>query len=80
MKLAEMTKALPGDHCLVCGDPPAIIGIFTPEDPVKWGAAIGKHRFFRYCLCEKCQAKPDTPERVEKIIRAELAGGVSHAE
>lgn len=75
MKLEEMTNPQPGDLCLVCGAPPALIGIFTPEDPIKWGAPSGKSRFFRYCLCKKCQGQPDTPDRVEKIIRAELVGG-----
>ncbi|NLX50503.1 MAG: hypothetical protein GXY72_00205 [Deltaproteobacteria bacterium] len=75
MKIEEMTKPRPGDLCLVCGAPPAIIGIFTPENQAAWGAPIGKSRFFRYCLCSRCQGQPDTPDRVEKIIRAELDSG-----
>ena len=80
MKLEEMTQARPGDHCLVCGAHPAVIGIFTPSDPVQWGAPQGKTRLVRYCLCQRCKQKPDTPDNVEKIIRAELVGGVTHAE
>jgi len=75
MKVDELTQPQPGDHCLICGGAPAVIGIFKPGMPGAWGAPDGKARFFRYCLCEICHAKPNTPERVEKIIRAELAGG-----
>lgn len=78
MKLNEIVKPHPGDHCLICGGPPALIGIFTPEHPEGWGAPTGKSRFFRYCVCEKCHPKPDTTQRVEKIIRAEIAGGVTN--
>lgn len=75
MPLPNLKNLRIGDLCLVCGAPAAIIGIFTPETPVTWGAPIGKSRFFRYCLCLKCQGQPDTPDRVEKIIRAELDNG-----
>jgi hypothetical protein len=80
MTLPDLTKPRTGDSCLLCGEKPSIIGIFTPEDPEAWGATGGKDRFFRYCLCTKCHERPDTPEKVEKIIRAELAGGVIHAD
>jgi hypothetical protein len=81
MKIEEMTTPRPGDHCLICGGPPGIIGVFQPEEPVKWGAAPGKTRLVRYCLCLKCHGRPETPEKAEKIIRSELAGGgVTHAE
>lgn len=76
MKIEEMVKPRWGDKCLLCGESPAIIGIFQPEDPKVWGALPGKSRFFRYCLCSKCQSNPDTPDRVEKVIRAELVGGI----
>jgi hypothetical protein len=80
LKIEEMTKSQSGDRCLVCGADPAIIGIFVPEEPVKWGAAGGKTRLIRYCLCNKCQGWQDTPENVEKIIRAELdEGGIANA-
>jgi len=79
MKLEELTKARPGDHCLVCGAPPAVIGIFTPDNPELYGAPAGKTRLIRYCLCEKCRTQPDTPARAEKIMLAELAGGVTNA-
>lgn len=81
MTIPDLKKPLPGDSCLVCGEPPKIIGIFTPTSPQNWGALPGKSRFFRYCLCSECHKEPDTPEKVEKIIRAELAGGgLTHAE
>jgi len=77
----EMTNPRPGDHCLICGGPPAIIGIFTPREPEKYGAPCGKARLVRYCLCDHCHGRPETPEKAEKIIRAELAGGgVTNAE
>jgi len=68
------------DRCLICGNTPAVMAIFAPDDPVAWGAPGGKGRVFRYCLCSNCKGRSDTPERVEKIIRAELAGGVIHAD
>ena len=81
MELSNLLNNLPIESCLLCGDKPSIIGVFTPKDPESWGATIGKTRFFRYCLCEKCHVMPDAPDRAEKIIRAELAGGgVTHAE
>jgi hypothetical protein len=78
MKIEEITQPRPGDLCLICGAPPAIIGVFKPQEPETWGAAPGKARFLRYCLCSKCHGRPDTPEKAEKIIRAELAGGSVH--
>jgi hypothetical protein len=81
MTVDEIKTPRPGDKCIVCSGPPEIIGVFAPDDPQKWGATIGKTRLIRYCLCQRCHARPDTPERVEKIIRQELAGGgVTNAE
>jgi hypothetical protein len=74
MNLLEIKKPLPGDFCLLCNGEPSIIGVFIPDKSLKWGGLISKQRFFRYCLCSKCQKKPDAMERVEKVIRAELAG------
>jgi hypothetical protein len=81
MKLEVLSHTLPSDFCLLCGGAPDVIGIFKPEEPLKYGATPGKTRFVRYCLCSKCHGRPETPEKAEKIIRAELAGGgVTHAE
>jgi len=80
MTIDEIKNPQPGDKCLVCGSCPEIIGCFMPENSTAWGAKEGKTRLVRYCLCRKCHGRTDTPERVEKIIRAELTGGVSHAE
>jgi hypothetical protein len=79
MKLEEVATPRPGDFCLLCGSPPDTIGVFVPEAPEAFGGMPGKTRLIRYCLCAKCQTKKDTPEKVEKIIRVELAGGVSNA-
>jgi hypothetical protein len=70
-----LTESRPGDSCLICGEVPAVIGIFKPEEPETWGAPAGKTRLIRYCLCVKCHGKPETPENAEKIIRGELSGG-----
>ena len=78
--LNNLTQPIAGDYCILCGGTPAIIGLFKPDDPGAWGAAEGKTRFIRYCLCEECQNKKDTPENVEKIIKADLlmvAGGTN---
>lgn len=78
--MVKMDKPQSSDFCLLCGARPAVIGVFVPEDPKAWGAPAGKSRFVRYCLCSSCQKKPDAPDRVEKVIRAELArGGVVDA-
>jgi hypothetical protein len=75
MNLRDIHKPIVGDHCILCGDVPSVIGVFVPDDPQKWGAAPGKKRFVRYCLCEKCKAKGDTPNLVEKVLLVELSGG-----
>jgi len=72
MMLNNLTQPIVGDYCILCGNAPAVIGLFKPDHPVAWGAAEGKTRFIRYCLCEKCRNKKDTPENVEKIIKADL--------
>jgi hypothetical protein len=78
--ISDLKKPQPGDHCLICGATPAVIGIFKPDEPEAWGAPSGKTRLIRYCLCHRCNERPDKAERAEKIIRAELAGGgVNHA-
>jgi hypothetical protein len=81
MKIEDLVKPFAGDHCLLCGREPNCIGIFAPENSQAYGAASGKSRLVRYCLCEKCQDKKDTKEKVEKVIFADLNGGaVHHAE
>ena len=81
MKIKDLVKPFPGDHCVLCGGEPDCIGIFAPANSEFYGAATGKSRFVRYCLCEKCKSKNDTPEKVEKVIFSDLSGGgVTHAE
>jgi hypothetical protein len=81
MTFSNLKEPRPGDVCLVCNSEPSIIGVFVPQEPGAWGGIKNKARFFRYCLCERCNRRLDKVERVEKIIRAELAGGsVTHAE
>lgn len=75
MNLCDIHKPITGDKCLLCGNAPSVISVFVPDNPQRWGAAPGKTRFVRYCLCEKCKGKKDTPIRVEKVILAELSGG-----
>lgn len=74
MTLQELKNPLPGDFCMVCGGKPEVIGLFVPEDPSSWGAPKGKTRIVRYCLCARCARAESTPDKVEKIFRAELAG------
>jgi hypothetical protein len=81
MKIENLVNPFVGDHCLLCGGAPDVIGIFKPTDSQLYGAPAGKSRFIRYCLCEKCKCKSDTPQKVEKIIFSDLNGGaVHHAE
>lgn len=78
MKIEDLVKPFAGDHCLLCGGKPFCIGFFVPENSQAYGAAAGKSRFVRYCLCEKCKEKSDTPQKVEKIIFSDLSGGGAH--
>ncbi len=72
--LKKLKKPLPGDSCLLCGGKPSVIGFFLPENSQEYGAAKGKTRLIRYCLCWRGQDKQGTPETVEKVIRHELLG------
>lgn len=74
MTFADLVKHLPGDRCLLCGNRSAHIGIFSPSDPQKYGAAPGKNRIIRYCLCDKCRGRKNTQEKVEMAIFAEITG------
>ncbi len=79
MNPRDFHKPCPGDQCLLCGARPVAIGAFVPERPEDFGGIPGKSRIFRYYLCSSCQGKPDAQDRIEKVIRAEVAGGVAHA-
>jgi len=78
MQVQELIQPYLGDHCIICGAPPEVIGIFKPDEPENFGAPPGKTRFIRYCLCERCRQREDVNIQVEKIIRAEIMG-VPHA-
>lgn len=79
MKLDNLIRPFAGDQCLLCGKYPAVIGIFVPNDSQLYGAPAGKSRYVRYCLCEKCKARPDAQEKVEKVIFSDLNGAeVTH--
>ncbi len=81
MKFEELVKPFAGDRCVLCGGKPHCIGIFAPANSQLYGAAAGKTRFVRYCLCENCKCNPDTPAKVEKVIFSDLSSGeVHHAE
>jgi len=76
--MKSLQKIMPGDFCLLCGGTAEVVAFFVPEDPGTWGAGPGKTKIFRYCLCRTCQARSDTPEKVEKVIKSELCGGIHH--
>ena len=69
-----------GDFCLLCGGVPEVAGYFIPDDPVAYGGKEGKKRIIQYCLCEQCRKKSGAQDRIEKAIKAALAGGCVHAE
>lgn len=75
MNLSDIGKIMPGDLCLLCGKIAAVAALFVPENSAKWGAAPGLSRLFRYCLCSKCKSSSGVEDKVEKILRAELAVG-----
>jgi hypothetical protein len=80
MNISDLKKPLANDFCLLCGGKPFFVGIFVPANPQVYGAAEGKTRLIRYCLCDTCKEKSDTPGKVEKVIFAELIGGGIHAQ
>ena len=82
MRIEDITKPRAGDFCLLCGGEPDFIGVFIPDDPMRWGAAPGKTRYVRYCLCEICKSRGDAPELVEKVIyhNVVLRGGAHVSE
>jgi len=61
--------------CLFCGDESSVVGIFIPNSPEVYGAPKGKERYIRYCLCLKCNERPDKAELAKKVIYNELSGG-----
>ena len=75
-----MTQSGKNHHrgCLLCGSFPTVIGVFVPDNPEVWGGYPNKTRMFQYNVCEKCFRLPDIRERAEKVIRVELAGGVTY--
>ena len=73
--MRAMTEPVLGDFCIICGEPPAVIGIFVPDDAQKYGAPEKKMRFIRYCLCELCMNSEDVKTQVEKILLSEVSGG-----
>jgi len=75
MKIENLISPFVGDHCLLCGKHPTVIGIFVPNDSQLYGAPAGKSRYVRYCLCEKCKAQSDTRGKVEKVIFSDLHNG-----
>lgn len=71
----DYIEALKNEKCLVCGGTPSVVGVFVPDDPSRFGAPEGKSRVVKYILCQRCADDPTTPDRVEKIILSEMAGG-----
>lgn len=61
---------------LLCGGAPDVVGVSVPERPER---CAGKNKAFRYYLCLPYRRFPHTPERFEKIIKSEIAGGVTNA-
>lgn len=79
MRMKTFSRKHAGETCLLCGGVPAVVVLFAPEAPEKWGGAAKRVRYFRYCLCRECSATGDTAERAEKIILSDLADGeVTH--
>lgn len=80
MTIPSYQKPKCGDFCLLCGGVPDVVGYFVPENPVDFGGTEGKTRIIQYCLCEQCHKQGGAQERIEKVIKAALAGGCVHAE
>ncbi len=63
-------------RCLLCGTAASVVGVFVPDDPAAFGGTSGKSRLIRYGLCAKCSGEDDLQATVEKVILAELKGGI----
>lgn len=68
----KLKKIWPKDYCLLCGEKPEYVCIFLPDDPQLFGAAEGKQRLIRYCICEKCKEEPGSAERADKVLLSEI--------
>jgi hypothetical protein len=60
--------------CLLCGQPPAIAGLFWPDRPALWGGKPGKGRLIAYWLCTQCRALPALTQRVEARLAQHIVG------
>jgi len=58
--------------CLLCGGTAAVIGMFTPENSVEYGAGQGRHRQFFYTLCKDCLSAGGWETHVEAIFKNKL--------
>lgn len=57
-----------GDEiCIVCGNPPYIVGLFFPDQSADWNAP-SRSGAFLYFLCKECSQKNKISEIVEGII------------
>lgn len=55
--------------CILCGRKPAdTLGIFNPNDPQKWGAAVGKSRIILYGICLAHGSSPEVASQAEEAI------------
>ncbi|MBA7706483.1 hypothetical protein ES703_115337 [subsurface metagenome] len=62
-RVCENTK-----ECLLCAGKPYTLGIFVPDDSLRWGAIKGKQRIFFYSLCQKCLKLKGAAVMVENKI------------
>ncbi|HPQ44626.1 MAG TPA: hypothetical protein PKZ42_10405 [Syntrophales bacterium] len=69
------TQLFPKPHT---GDP-SVIGVFIPDDSAQFGSTKGRSRCVRFYLCYRCHRGQGTHATVEKIVRSEIAGGITNA-
>ncbi len=56
------------EKCLLCSRPPTYIGMFAPDNSVKFGGIPGKQRLYGYAICDDCKSEPDCQAHVERVI------------
>ena len=55
--------------CLLCGEKPYMVGIFSPPDSSKFGASPQKVRQFFFSLCKNCVEIEGCEEMVQEVLK-----------
>lgn len=59
--------------CLLCGNAPDAIGIFSPTDSTQYGAGPGRSKQFFYSICVGCMEAEGSMDRIEAVFESQVA-------